>query len=492
MKKKIWIAVIAVISLLAMVLAGCSTVKINDVDKDVIGAFRKAIENSEKANTYYVREKIIDGDPKDIAKSEMTEYMLNVSEDDKSIKDVDNTKIEFSIRYTQGITGYTDTYTFGQSLKKGLKEKDAKASDYKLYGFYNYKKNEYAPVSTKKAEQVTKDDIFAFETKTDESKKHLNDYTITSILKDLKELEKDDITDVVGAKKGKVTTYTFKVTKEGHKYAKYDKIKVQIYTDKDVAKIMSVASTDETYTLDTMYQGPKINIANYDTYEASDNVVALTSDRSDGLINLFVRQETEGKEAIVFERTFNINRKVEKDGKTYTYRVTTVESAVNWGYEYTEVVIKLVETDKDGNVISEIDNELGDNETFFVKTSNIVNNDFDITSIIPIAAAVVAVIALLIALMALFKSKKQNKVLANKIKVLSGEVDEEEAEDTAEGCEANEDIKGEETQTEACNQAEQDETNKEDIPTQTDESETEKATSPKAKKSSKKDKTDKE
>ena len=48
------------------------------------------------------------------------------------------------------------------------------------------------------------------------------------------------------------------------------------------------------------------------------------------------------------------------------------------------------------------------------------------SSMIPMAAAIVALIALLVALLALFKIKKQNKELTSKIKALSGETDEEE------------------------------------------------------------------
>lgn len=47
MKKKILIAVIAVICLLSMVLAGCSNIKIENVDEDVIGVLQDAIKNSE-------------------------------------------------------------------------------------------------------------------------------------------------------------------------------------------------------------------------------------------------------------------------------------------------------------------------------------------------------------------------------------------------------------------------------------------------------------
>ena len=101
------------------------------------------------------------------------------------------------------------------------------------------------------------------------------------------------------------------------------------------------------------------------------------------------------------------------DKKVNNSKITTVESAVNWGYEYTEIVVEKYEiTDEQGNKIDEISGH------FFIKTSNIVKTQKDMTSLIPIAAAVVAVIALLIALMALFKIKKQNKELTAQIKAI--------------------------------------------------------------------------
>ena len=76
MKKKILIAVIAVICLLSMVLAGCSNIKIENVDEDVIGVLQDAIKNSEtNYSTYYIREKI-NSNPKNIATNERTEYMV--------------------------------------------------------------------------------------------------------------------------------------------------------------------------------------------------------------------------------------------------------------------------------------------------------------------------------------------------------------------------------------------------------------------------------
>ena len=66
MKKKILLAVIAVVCLLSMVLAGCSNIKIENVDTDVIGVIQDAIKNSETGySTYYIREKF-NTDPKNI------------------------------------------------------------------------------------------------------------------------------------------------------------------------------------------------------------------------------------------------------------------------------------------------------------------------------------------------------------------------------------------------------------------------------------------
>ena len=48
MKKKILLAVVAIICLLSMVLAGCSNIKIENVDEDVIKVLQDAIANSEQ------------------------------------------------------------------------------------------------------------------------------------------------------------------------------------------------------------------------------------------------------------------------------------------------------------------------------------------------------------------------------------------------------------------------------------------------------------
>ena len=51
MKKKILLAVVAIICLLSMVLAGCSNIKIENVDEDVIKVLQDAIANSEQYST---------------------------------------------------------------------------------------------------------------------------------------------------------------------------------------------------------------------------------------------------------------------------------------------------------------------------------------------------------------------------------------------------------------------------------------------------------
>jgi len=440
MKKKILLAVIAVVCLLSMVLAGCSNIKIENVDTDVIGVIQDAIKNSETGySTYYIREKF-NTNPKNITTNERTEYMLNVQADDKSIEGVNNTKINFSIKYTQGITESTDTFIFGQSLSKNVKAKSATPNDYKWYRFENYKVSKNAPVFTKNSTEIKFDDTFNFKTTYNENggKKNVNmrDYTMTSALSKLKSLTKDDIkvSEKGNAKQGKVTTYVFEVTNKDHEYSKWGELKVMLYTDKKVTRVMSVTSVNEMYTLDVMYQGPKIDIPNYDNFSESDNQITLTSDRSDGLVALYKK---EADNNIAFKCVINPIELAEYeltegegDNKvTYTYKVTTVESAVNWDYEYTEIIVKLVRYDNDGKEIEYTGDEtklpyaLGH---YFVQTKNIVKTQKDFSSMIPLAAAAVAVIALLLALVALFKVKKQNKELTKQIKAISGDTDEEE------------------------------------------------------------------
>lgn len=440
MKKKILLAVIAVVCLLSMVLAGCSNIKIENVDTDVIGVIQDAIKNSETGySTYYIREKF-NTNPKNITTNERTEYMLNVQADDESIEGVNNTKINFSIKYTQGITESTDTFIFGSSLSKNVKAKSAQPSDYKWYRFENYKVSKNAPVFTKNSTEIKFDDTFNFKTTYNENggKKNVNmsDYTMINALSKLKSLTKDDIkvSEKGNAKQGKVTTYVFEVTNKDHEYSKWGELKVMLYTDKKVTRVMSVTSVNEMYTLDVMYQGPKIDIPNYDNFSESDNQITLTSDRSDGLVALYKK---EADNNIAFDSAINPIELAEYeltegegDNKvTYTYKVTTVESAVNWDYEFTEIIVKLVRYDNDGKEIEYTGDEtklpyaLGH---YFVQTKNIVKTQKDFSSMIPLAAAAVAVIALLLALIALFKVKKQNKELTKQIKAISGDTDEEE------------------------------------------------------------------
>ena len=441
MKKKILIAVIAVICLLSMVLAGCSNIKIENVDEDVIGVLQDAIKNSEtNYSTYYIREKI-NSNPKNIATNERTEYMLNVQADDKSIEGVNNTKINFSIKYTKGITESTDTFIFGQSLPKNVKAKSAQPNDYKWYVFENYKVSKNAPVFTKDCNKIAFEDTFNFRTSYNDNggRKNVNmsDYTMSNVLARLKALTKDDIkvAEKGNVKQGKITTYVFEVTNKNHEYSKWGELKVLLYTDKKETRVMSVSSTNEEYTLDVMYQGPKIDIPNYDNFKESDNQITLTSDRSDGLVALYDYEDYKQTGYInavtpinpLDLAEFKIEEGEGENKVTYSYKVTTVESAVNWDYEYTEIIIKLVYIDKDGKEIEYSGSENIPVKTrhYLVQTKNIVKTKKDLSSMIPLAAAVVALIALLVALMALFKIKKQNKELTRQIKALSGETEEE-------------------------------------------------------------------
>ena len=184
-----------------------------------------------------------------------------------------------------------------------------------------------------------------------------------------------------------------------------------------------------------MYQGPKIDIPNYDNFKESDNQITLTSDRSDGLVALYDHDDYKQTGYInavtpinpLDLAEFKIEEGEGENKVTFSYKVTTVESAVNWDYEYTEIIIKLVYIDKDGKEIEYSGSEITPVESghYLVQTKNIVKTKKDLSSMIPLAAAVVALIALLVALMALFKIKKQNKELTRQIKALSGDTEEE-------------------------------------------------------------------
>ncbi len=479
MKKKILVAVMAVICLLSMVLVGCSNIQVDNVDTDVIGVFQDAIANSEAYETYYVRERI-DTDPKNITKNERTEVMLNYQADDKSIDGLNNFKANFSVKHTVGITEYTDQFIFGYSLPKSIKAKNANPSDYKLYRFENYKLKATAPAYTRKSVETTIDAMYDY---TNPLGRKLSNYTIKNALNPLRSLTASDIRiinkgdEVNGVKvekgsmkQGKVATYVIEVINENHVYFGKGALSVQIYTDKKVSRVMSISSADATYTLDIMYQGPKIDIPNYDNFDNSDNIISVFSDRSDGLLliytkdkngemifdeDIFIKPNMEGADAAIDPVELLQNKKPvvkDEDGTEYYYVITTVESAVNWAYEYTEVKIRLVAFDEDGNIVKEIKDDRNEyltdeDEHIYIQTKNITKKK-DITSMIPMAAAIVAVIALLIALFALLKIKKQNKELTRKINALTGNSSDETIID-AEVVDTNaEDIKELETTTE--------------------------------------------
>lgn len=462
----------AVICLLSMVLVGCSNIQVDNVDTDVIGVFQDAIANSEAYETYYVRERI-DTDPKNITKNERTEVMLNYQADDKSIDGLNNFKANFSVKHTVGITEYTDQFIFGYSLPKSIKAKNANPSDYKLYRFENYKLKATAPAYTRKSVETTIDAMYDY---TNPLGRKLSNYTIKNALKPLRILTASDIRiinkgdEVNGVKvekgsmkQGKVATYVIEVINENHVYFGKGALSVQIYTDKKVSRVMSISSADATYTLDIMYQGPKIDIPNYDNFDNSDNIISVFSDRSDGLLVLYTKVDDENAnnyDEMIFGTTIDPvellqNKKPvvkDEDGTEYYYVITTVESAVNWAYEYTEVKIRLVAFDEDGNIVKEIKDDRNEyltdeDEHIYIQTKNIAKKK-DITSMIPMAAAIVAVIALLIALFALLKIKKQNKELTRKINALTGNSSDETIID-AEVVDTNaEDIKELETTTE--------------------------------------------
>lgn len=453
MKKKILIAVICIVCLLSVILAGC-TIEVNDIDKDFIGVVNEAIKNSVEYKTFYIREEF-NTDPANIASNETTEYLLNWQDDDKSIEGVNNTKVNFTIKKIKGITEYSNTFTFGQSLPAGVKAKDAKAADYKFYVFENYKQSESAPVFTRSCEELTIADIDNYVTPKgtgrvvvdaagntiEDGAVNLKDYKITDAMSPMTELTKDDIKlyNKECTKKGKVSTYVFEVTKEGHEYKQWGKMQVLIY-HADKPRIMAISSLNEKYTLDVMYQGPIINTPSYDTYSESDNKIDIFSTRSDGMVELYSEN---GSGEYVFFALINpakVNNTATKKGEENNGKIKTVESAVNWSYEYTEIVLSDY-TDDEGNVLD---------GHFFIKTSNIVKTEKDFTSLIPMAAGVVAVIALLIALMALFKAKKQAKLLTAQIKAMNGEdAEAAEAEESAEATAATEGEEAEATKEEA-------------------------------------------
>lgn len=449
MKKKVIVAIMCLVCLLSVVLAGCSTINTTNIDEDVIQVFQEAIKKSESYETYYVREKQ-DTDPKNIAKNKRTEVMLNYQANDNAIDGVNNTKVNFSIKHTVGISEYTDSFIFGQSVSKNVKKPTA--DDYKFHVFENYKLKSTSPAFTKDCYLYSIEDMLAYQNPLG---RNLSDYTMKNALNNLRTLTANDVVmvdakaesaalgmDIKGSKKqGKVSTYSIKVTNTEHVYNKLGVIYVQIYSDKDYSRVMSISSADEKYTLDFMYQGPKIDIPNYDSFRQSDNIINVVSDRSDGLVGIYMKNkeiepDSYNAEELIFATTINPTELYEevvvKDGREYRYVITTVESAVNWSYEYTEIKIRLLAWENKGKKDEKMFENIEDNKYYtgdddgsiFIKTS-IITKKKELTSMIPMAAAVVAVIALLISLLALIKIKKQNKELTNKIKAITGESDEE-------------------------------------------------------------------
>ena len=387
-KKRLIIAVISVVLLLSVLFVGC-TPKIDtskeNVNENVIQVLQNAITESIKQETYYVVKQDKSDD------KNMIQYKLNVVKDDKTIDGKSNKKVKFDVIYTKGIESYTDTFIFGQSLSSTVKSKEAKADDYKSYAFSNYKKAQNAPKHSKASAEIDLDEMKDFETGT---KLKINDFTMESLLAPLKSLTDADLifdkdTESGNFKKGKVTNFAFKVNKAGHEYNDKGVIKVQVFE----GKIMRIMTADEKYIVDTMYQGPKFSIPNYDTFAESHIPVSLVSDRTDGMVLLY---ETEDYNAT----TIQINP------KDTDIKVELVDSVVDYNNTFTEVVYT------DANGVS---------KHYFVLTKNIENDSFDIASLIPIVGVAVGAIALIVALLALWKLRKANKQLTKKIAELTGE-----------------------------------------------------------------------
>lgn len=438
MKKKILIAVVSVILILSAVLAGCASIDVTskeNIDKNVIKIFQDAIKKSEdtaKAGNYYIKklEKEVDKEGKII---KTIEYKMNFKKDDKSIPGVDNTKLNLDIHHTIGLESFVETYTFGQSVSGDIKAKDIKPSDYKPYMLMKYKKTENAAVFTRNAEELKKgiqdyiNQSVPSSLVAADSKIAIKDFSMESVLAPLKALTKDDIAfeskDEKTNKilkngnyvKGDVQHFAFIVTKEGHPYAKMGAMQVQVFN----GRISRVMSADEKNILDTMYEGPKLNIPSYDLFMESGVEVSIVSDRTDGLVALYQYEED------------NMNLKVVKlvnpkeCAQNEKEKIALVESAVNWNNTYTEVIYQ--------------------GEKYFVATKNIENNSTDWGSMIPYAAVAVALIALILALMAMSRIKKQNKALTAQIKALSGETAEAEVVEAVAEENANEVVEVEET-----------------------------------------------
>lgn len=432
MKKKLLVVVLCLVCLISTLLAGCTpAIDVSNVEQNVIKVFQDAIAKSieDSADTYFIKEREIDGDPKDIAKAKMTEYKFNYVADDKSIEGVVNNKAQLDVIHTKGIESYTDTFQFGQSLKNGVK--DAKASDYKAYAFQTFKKTENAPKHTKDAREIDINSITSFETLNGIK---INDFTMASVLAPLKELTAKDIKidakyKKENYKKGKVSYFGFEVTKEGHEYFNKGLIKVQIFE----GKVMRVMTADEKYILDCMYQGPKMYTPNYDTFTESGVVISVVSDRTDGMIALYKDEN--------YSEPILVNPEDLEGDKV----LKLVEPAVNWNNTFTEVIYN------------------GDH--YFIATKNIVNNSFDINSLIPMAGLVVGLIALVVAIIAIFKLRKKNKLLTKRIDALAGvaqDVETEQAEEVADN-EQVEEVSTEEASEELVENEASEEPVKEDV-----------------------------
>lgn len=431
MKKKLLIAVLSVVLVLATVLAGCTPAidvsSLEKIDENMINVFQNAITesiNTANAGNYYIKQqtKELDKNDKPI---KTIEYRMNFKKDDETIAPVDNTKLKLDIIHTIGLESFTESYTIGQAVKSDVK--NVQPSDYKPYIFSNYKKTENSAVFTKEARELTNgiqdyiNQEVASSAVSSDKKIAIKDYTMESVLAPLKELTKDDIAVTSENKetnkvlkngnftKGKVQHFAFLVTKKGHPYAEYGVIQVQVF-NKKISRIMSA---DEKHILDTMYEGPKLGVPNYDTFTQSGVEVAIVSDRTDGMVALYdYAEDGLNLEIVALVNPKEVSQNAEEE-------ITLVDSAVNWNNTYTEVVYK--------------------GARYFIQTKNIVNNSTDWNGMIPMIALVVALLALIFAFVALRRIKKQNKALTKEIKILKGEeVVAEVAENEVAGEQTNE------------------------------------------------------
>lgn len=388
MKKKFLISLMCVLTLVTVILAGggCTPkIDITKADENVIGVLQKAIAESVKAETYFIKQK-------EKKEEKMTEYKFTLE------KEESGRKAKFEIIHTKGISSYSDTFIFGKSLPSGISANKATESDYKSYVFSQFKKSDTAPKNSKLSAEIDLNDIEKFVTATGVS---VGNFTMTAVLNPLKELTVDDMvfdkdTEKGNFKKGKVSNFAFKVKKEGHIYKDKGVINVQIMD----GKVMRIMSADEAFTLDTMYKGAKIVVPNYDTFSESGIEIEVASDRTDGMIAVYETEDYSSMKAELInpnEATFKL-----------------VDSVVNYNNTFTEVICTYT---KDGEEVS---------EHVFILSKNIVDNSFDIGGLLPYAGIALGAIALIVALLALIKLRKSNKLLTKKINLLSGNGDEAE------------------------------------------------------------------